>query len=30
MPHSYRSQILDHLRLVAAMFDELGMGEVID
>ena len=30
MPHSYRSQILDHLGLVAGMFDELGIGEVID
>lgn len=30
MPHSYRSQILDHRGLVAAMFDELGIGEVID
>jgi transposase len=30
MPHHYRSQILDHLGLVAAMFDELGIGEVID
>jgi transposase len=30
MPHPYRSQILDHLGLVAAMFDELGIGEVID
>jgi transposase len=26
----YRSQILDHLGLVATMFDELGIGEVID
>jgi transposase len=30
MPHPYPSQILDHLGLVAAMFDELGIGEVID
>jgi transposase len=30
MPHPYRSQILDHLGLVAGMFDELGMGAVID
>jgi transposase len=30
MPHSYRSQILDHLGLVAGMFDALGIGEVID
>jgi hypothetical protein len=28
--HSYRSQVLDHLGLVAGMFDELGIGEVID
>jgi transposase len=26
----YRSQILDHLGLVAGMFDELGIGDVID
>ena len=26
----YRSEILDHLGLVAGMFDELGIGEVID
>lgn len=30
MPHPYRSQILDHLGLVAGMFDELGIGAVID
>jgi transposase len=30
MPYSYRSQIRDHLGLGAAMFDELGIGEVID
>jgi transposase len=30
MPHPYRSQILDHLGLIAGMFDELGIGEVID
>jgi transposase len=30
MPQSYRSQILDHLGLVAGMFDELGIGAVID
>jgi transposase len=30
MPHPYRSQILDHLGLVAGMFDALGIGEVID
>jgi DNA-binding transcriptional LysR family regulator len=28
--HSYRSQVLDHLGLVAGMFDELGIGEVMD
>jgi transposase len=27
---SYRSQVLDHLGLVAGMFDELGIGDVID
>jgi hypothetical protein len=27
---SYRSQALDHLGLVAGMFDELGIGDVID
>jgi transposase len=27
---TYRSQVLDHLGLVAGMFDELGIGEVID
>src|SRR5919197_332744 len=30
MPQPYRSQILDHLGLVAGMFDELGIGAVID
>lgn len=30
MPAMYQSQILDHLGLVAAMFDELGIGDVID
>jgi hypothetical protein len=30
MAHTCRSQILDHLGLVAAMFDELGMSDVID
>jgi transposase len=30
MDQTYRSQILDHLGLVAAMFDELGIGEVVD
>ena len=30
MPQPYRSQILDHLGLVAGMFDELGIGTVID
>ena len=27
---SYRSQVLDHLGLVAGMFNELGIGDVID
>jgi transposase len=27
---SYRSQVLDHLGLVAGMFDELGLGDVLD
>ena len=30
MPPIYQSQVLDHLGLVAAMFEELGIGEVID
>lgn len=30
MEQSYRSQILDHLGLVAGMFEELGIGDVID
>ena len=30
MEQPYRSQILDHLGLVAGMFDELGIGDVID
>jgi transposase len=30
MRQPYRSQILDHLGLVAGMFDELGIGEVLD
>jgi transposase len=30
MPQPYRSQILDHLGLVAGMFDELGIAAVID
>jgi transposase len=30
MPPPYRTQILDHLGLVAGMFDELGIGDVID
>jgi transposase len=29
-PPRYRTQILDHLGLVAGMFDELGIGDVID
>ena len=27
---TYRSQVLDHLGLVAGMFDELGIGAVLD
>ena len=27
---TYHSQVLDHLGLVAGMFDELGVGDVID
>ena len=27
---SYRSQVLDHLGLVAGMFDELAIGDVLD
>jgi transposase len=30
MPSIYQSQVLDHLGLVAGMFDELGIGAVID
>ena len=29
-PHSYRTQVLDHLGLVAGMLEELGITEVID
>jgi transposase len=29
-PPMYRSQVLDHLGLVAGMFDELGIGDVLD
>src|SRR6478672_11121849 len=29
-PQSYRTQVLDHLGLVAGMFEELGIAEVID
>jgi transposase len=29
-PQLYRTQILDHLGLVAGMFDELGIGDVLD
>ena len=29
-PHSYRTQVFDHLGLVAGMFEELGITEVID
>jgi Domain of unknown function (DUF4277) len=30
MPQPYRSQSLEHLGLVAGMFEELGIGAVID
>jgi transposase len=30
MEQTYRRQTVDHLGLVAGMFDELGMGDVID
>jgi transposase len=29
-PHSYRTQVLDHWGLVAGMFEELGITEIID
>jgi transposase len=29
-PRPYRTQLLDHLGLVAGMFDELGIGDVLD
>jgi transposase len=29
-PHPYRTQLLDHLGLVAGMFEELGIGDVLD
>ena len=29
-PQLYRTQVLDHLGLVAGMFEELGIGDVID
>ena len=29
-PQPYRTQVLDHLGLVAGMFEELGIPEVID
>jgi transposase len=29
-PPAYRTQVLDHLGLVAGMFDELGIGDIID
>jgi transposase len=29
-PPSYRSQVLDHRGLVAGMFDELAIGDVLD
>ncbi len=30
MSTNYQSEVLDHLGLVAAMYDELGIGELID
>lgn len=30
MPQPYPRQVLDHLGLVAGIFDELGTGEVLD
>lgn len=30
MPRPYRSEVLDHLGLVAERFEELGIGAVID
>jgi hypothetical protein len=30
MHRPYWSEVLDHLGLVAGMFDELGMGDVLD
>ncbi len=30
MPRRYGSAVLDHLGLVAGMFDELGIGDVLD
>ena len=30
MPRPYFSEILDHLGLVAGMFDEFGIGDVLD
>jgi transposase len=29
-PQSYRTQVLDHLGLVAGMFEELGITETVD
>ena len=29
-PQAYRTQVLDHLGLVAGMFEELGITEVLD
>ena len=29
-PPAYRTQVLDHLGLIAGMFDELGIGDIID
>jgi hypothetical protein len=30
MPRLYRTEILDHLGLIAGMYDELGIGDVLD
>jgi len=30
MPRLYRIEVLDHLGLVAGMYDELGIGEELD
>lgn len=30
MSESYQSEVLDHLGLISTMYDELGIGELID